>query len=142
MALWKEIKAAATKHLATCLVALPSILLSTLAVLPEKYLPVEIAAQITPAQWLRTVLLLLAMCVAAIAYAIYVHPKFIFIKEIGAWKNIKFNVFYCTKCMADDKQSPMLESPDGWRCKTCTQWYKNPDYNPPPSKKPKRVLRI
>lgn len=37
------------------------------------------------------------------------------------------NVHYCTKCLSDDKQSPLKdELPMGWRCMVCRSWYHNP----------------
>jgi len=140
MQFWKRVKEEAQKHLATWLAALPPILLSMLAALPEKYFPLETIAQIEPVQWLRTVLLLLAICTAAIAYVVYVHPKKKFISRVGAYLELKSGIYLCTKCAAEEKNSPMLETEQGWRCKTCWLWYANPDYKKPPE--PRRIDSI
>lgn len=39
---------------------------------------------------------------------------------------------YCKKCLyKDTKEVPLEVDNDGWRCKVCEAYYRNPNYRPP-----------
>ncbi|MGA3280317.1 MAG: hypothetical protein ABSD50_04955 [Smithella sp.] len=58
--------------------------------------------------------------------------KYEFIKELGTYKSKESGHYFCSSCLMKNIESPLTETPGGWRCelKDCGKYYRNPSFHP------------
>ncbi len=64
-----------------------------------------------------------------------------FNQRTGTHTDSNSDIHYCTKCLSDNKRSPLRRGDYGWSCLVCTTYYQNPD-RPPPVIGARRPTRI
>jgi hypothetical protein len=77
---------------------------------------------------------------ALVAWVIYLHPRLTFDPRSGVLVNKRTGLYYCTRCRVGKRlRAPMQDfsKGKGWMCTVCGHVYDNPDYEEPPSAKPK-----
>ncbi len=99
---------------------------------------IQFALLIVAAFWLS--LLYRKFSKAVIPRNLDVALKYEFDKRLGIYRHKESGLYYCTSCLKSNIESPLKEEEHGWTCeiKSCSKFYRNPDYKEPP---PVRVTR-
>lgn len=64
-----------------------------------------------------------------------------FNQQTGTHIDSNTGIHYCTKCLSENKRSPLKSGDYGWDCVVCGRFYPNPDRPPPVvvTRRPRRI---
>lgn len=145
MALKEKVQEEAVKYLAVTLVGIVLFVLAAVWILPNELLPTQVIEKLGEYSTGKTLLRAILLIGGLVAWIVYLRPCLIFDKRIGAFRDFKTGLYYCTRCRSEKKiKTPLRELPDnfGWQCDVCNRGYRNPDYVEPIPPPPKRNNRI
>ena len=135
MPLMDKLKEVSAKYIAETLLMIALTTLGAIAIFADQMLPQSAFEALGSLATGRIMLGLCLVVLMLIAWVIYLHPRLVFDKRVGAFFHPKTGLYYCQRCRITKRlNSPMLEREEhrGWTCPSCGLRYDNPDFKEPP----------
>ncbi len=137
-----KLREAVAKYIAEIAVGLALSVLAAVAFWADYFLPPTIFETLGRYASGKVILALFLIILALVAYIVYVRPRMVFDRRVGAFYNAKSGLYFCSKCKLEKKMRVPLagrEDASCWTCPVCRQNYSNPSYKSPPAEPQRRI---